>query len=109
MANETITIKLKKPIIAPEGEVTQLVFREPTFDEYLVHGDPYTVAASQVSKTPFMVENAETISTYIKLLLVEPKNPALLRQGNARLAKEVKEAVLGFFHPDVTESEGSAT
>jgi hypothetical protein len=101
---ERLTIKLKKPLQAPEGPVTQIVLREPTFNEYLTHGDPYTIAASR-SGNPFMVENAEVIAQYIKICLVEPKDPAILEQGKARLAREVKEQLLSFFQPDTPEKE----
>ncbi|MDA9521628.1 hypothetical protein XI06_15065 [Bradyrhizobium sp. CCBAU 11434] len=104
---ETITIPLKKPLIAPEGPVNQVVLREPTFDEFLVHGDPYTVARS-VGGVPFAAENPEVIAQYMKLCLVEPKDPQVLRQGKARLAKEMKEALLSFFHPDAAASEDSS-
>ncbi|MBR0871202.1 hypothetical protein JQ633_12595 [Bradyrhizobium tropiciagri] len=106
---ETITIPLKKPLQSPSGEVSQIVLREPTFDEYLIHGDPYTIAASFAGGNPFMVENPEVIAVYIKVCLVEPKDPAILSQGKARLAKQVKEAVLDFFRPDVETGEVSAT
>ncbi|WP_027523345.1 hypothetical protein [Bradyrhizobium sp. Ec3.3] len=106
--SEAKTINLKKPLQSPEGEVKRIVLREPTFDEYLVHGDPYTIAAS-AGGSPFMVENAEVIATYIKVCLVEPKDPAILSQGKAKLGKEVKEAVLAFFRPDAETGEASAT
>lgn len=102
--SETVTIPLKKPLVAPEGDVKQIVIREPTFDEYLVHGDPYTVASSKEGN-PFIIENADVIAAYIKVCLVEPKDPAILSQGKARLGKEVKEAVLGFFRPDAAGGE----
>jgi hypothetical protein len=101
--SETAIIELKKPLQSPEGPVTRIVLREPTFDEYLVHGDPYTIAASS-GGNPFMVENADVIAAYIKVCLVEPKDPAILAQGKARLAKEVKEKLLGFFRPDADEA-----
>ena len=105
---EREVIRLKKPLLSPEGPVNQVVLREPTFDEYLVHGDPYTIAASR-GGSPFMVENADVIAQYIKLCLVEPKDPAILSQGKARLAREVKERLLSFFQPDVPDGEASAT
>lgn len=101
---ETITIKLKKPLQSPEGEVRQIVLREPTFTEYLQEGDPYTIAASQ-GGNPFMVENADVIARYIKICLVEPKDPATLEQCKARVAKEVKESLLSFFRPDAADEE----
>lgn len=108
MSSETKTIILKKPLQAPEGEVKQLVFREPTFDEYLIHGDPYTVASSKEGN-PFVIESADVIAAYIKVCLVEPKDPAILSQGKARLGKEVKETVLSFFRPDFETAEASGT
>lgn len=105
---ETAIITLKKPLKAPDGPVHRIVLREPTFNEYLTIGDPYTVAGSR-DGTPFMVENAEAIGQYIRLCLVEPKDPATLEQGNARLAREVKDKLLGFFRPDDPENEVSAT
>lgn len=105
---ETAEIKLKKPLRAPDGPVHRIVLREPTFNEYLTYGDPYTVAGSR-DGTPFMVENADVIAQYMRLCLVEPKDPAILEQGNARLAREVKDKMLGFFRPDDPENEASPT
>lgn len=102
---EKITIKLKKPLISPEGEVHQIILREPTFDEYLTEGDPYTIAASN-GGIPFMVENADVIKRYMTICVVEPKDPAILLQCNARVAKEMKERFLSFFRPDVADGEG---
>lgn len=105
---ETVTIKLKKPLISPEGEVHQVVLREPTYEEFLVHGDPYVVAASK-NETRFMAENLDTIAAYIRICLVEPKDPQILVQANARLAREMKTAMLSFFHPDVASTGTSET
>jgi hypothetical protein len=56
-----------------------------------------------------MVESPEAIANYVHVCLVEPKDPAILEQGNARLARDVKEAILGFFRPDDPANEASAT
>jgi hypothetical protein len=106
---QTIAIKLSKPLRAHGGEsINQIVLREPTFDEYLDVGDPYTVAASS-NGTPFAVENPEVIKRYIAICLVEPKDSLLLAQAGARVAREVKEKMLSFFRPDVTADEASVT
>ncbi|QDM27001.1 hypothetical protein FNL56_13425 [Tardiphaga sp. vice304] len=104
---ETVTILLKTPLKAPEGPVSRIVLREPTFDEYLSIGDPYSIAYSD-GGTPFAVENLENIQRYIAHCVVEPKDPATLKQASAATAREVKKALLGFFQPD-EESEVSAT
>ena len=57
---ERKTIKLRRPLLSPEGPVSQIVIREPTFDEYLSFGDPYSIAYTD-SGTPFGVENVENI------------------------------------------------
>ena len=111
MASEKVTIDLQngKVLKGPNGETfTKVIVREPTFDEYLIHGDPYTVAQAQ-GGTPFAVENEDNIRAYINLCLVEPKDPQILKQGNALLARQVKNAILSFFRPDEPAGEVSAT
>jgi hypothetical protein len=105
---ETVTIKLRKPLRSPEGDVTRIVLREPRYSDYLTYGDPYTIAGTRDGAN-FMVESPEAIANYVHVCLVEPKDPAILEQGNARLARDVKEAILGFFRPDDPANEASAT
>lgn len=105
----TETILLAKPLKGPNDLlIKQIVIREPTFDEYLEYGDPYTVAEA-IGGTPFAVENAEVIRQYIKLCLVEPVDPQILTQGNAALGRRVKQTILSFFRPDEAEGEGLET
>jgi hypothetical protein len=106
---ETVTIKLAKPLRDHSGgAITQIVLREPTFDEYLSFGDPYTVAGA-ADGTPFGVENMDVIRSYLKVCLVEPQDYGLLDQANARVARQVKEAILGFFQPDAQAAAASGT
>jgi hypothetical protein len=105
---ETIVIKLAKPLITQAGPISQIILREPTFDEYMSFGDPYTVAAG-TGGTPFAVENPEVIRQYMAICLVEPKDPALLSQAGARVAREVKDKILSFFQPAEVEAEAPAT
>src|SRR4051812_22342942 len=100
---ETVEIPLnpKKPIKGPNNTVyDKIVLREPTFDEFLAHGDPVTVAQSN-GGTPFLVDNEEIIRNYIALCIVEPPDAQLLKQCGARVAREVKQKMLDFFQPDV--------
>jgi hypothetical protein len=103
-----VTVPLRKPLQSPKGPVKQIVLREPTFDEYFLIGDPYSIAYTQ-SGTGFAVENAENIRRYIDACVVEPEDPAILVQGDALLAKEVKIAMLGFFQPPGEADSDSAT
>lgn len=103
MAN-TVTIALKTPIKGPNGvSITEVILREPTFDDVMVLGDPYMIAVTQ-SKVPFQVENTEVIRSYLELCLEQPKDPALLKQIGAAKAIEIKDKLLAFFQPDAPAS-----
>jgi hypothetical protein len=104
----TVTIKLDTPLVTHDGPLKHIVLREPSYSEYLELGDPFTVAGSRDGQA-FMVENQEAIRGYIKLCLVEPKDPALLEQATALVARDVKEGVLSFFRPADPAGEVSAT
>jgi hypothetical protein len=108
MPGKTIEIKLAKPIAGHGGAITKVVLREPTYDEYCQHGDPFIVALSPGSKIPFMVEDQAAMSAYADLLLVEP-DPLIVRQGGFELAREIRRAVRSFFHDGSEAAEGSET
>lgn len=105
---EKLTIELANPLRSPQGDVTKIILREPTFDEYLSFGDPYSVAYTE-SGVPFGVENPEVIRRYMFACLVEPKDPATLQQAGASLARDVKNKLLSFFQPAEAVIEGSET
>lgn len=105
---EQIVITLAKPLTTHDGVLKRIVIREPSFDEYMDIGDPYTVAGTD-GGNGFMVENPEVIKSYLTLCLVEPKDPALLGQAGARVARELKSKLLSFFHPVAEAAAASAT
>lgn len=95
-----VSIPLKAPIKGPNGATySAIVLREPTFDEVVAREDPYTVAVSP-GGIPFVVENSDVIRSYVDLCLVEPPDPALLKQAGLHAARKVRQAILGFFQPD---------
>jgi hypothetical protein len=108
---KTITIKLTEPLKGHSGPIDKIVLREPSFSEYLEHGDPYTLAGSGGSV--FMVESPEVIRKYIDLCIVEPNDAALLEQAGARVARDMKREFLASFFEDAggasAASEKSAT
>lgn len=108
MARETVSIPLEKPLVTQAGPLKAIILREPTFDEYLTIGDPYLVAESP-GGTRFLHENIENIKAYIALCLVEPKDPALLVQSGAFVAKQLKEALMVFFQPAASTAAAPAT
>ncbi len=96
---EERTITLKKPIEGHHGKITQVVLREPTFDQYLEFGEPYTIAASK-DGTPFGVENNDVIRQYLAVCVKEPVDKLILTQLSVSDARKLKDALLGFFRPD---------
>lgn len=106
MANKII--KLSTPITGHDGPIHQVVLREPRFEEYREIGDPFIVAQT-ADGIPYMVEKTEAIRQYEELLLVEPRTAALLSQGGWRLARDIRQAVLGFFLQGDEAGEDSKT
>ena len=101
---ETVTIRLKNPLKGPNNlQVKEVILREPMYDDVIELGDPYMIAVT-ASKVPFQVENSEVIRAYLDRCIVEPKDPALLKQVNARTAIEIKDKLLAFFQPDAPAS-----
>jgi hypothetical protein len=95
-----ITIPLTKPIKGPNGlSISSVILREPDFDDVMELGDPYMIAVTQ-SKVPFQVENTEVIKAYLQRCLIEPQDPALLKQIGAAKSIEIKDKLLAFFQPD---------
>lgn len=101
-----VIIKVDPPIVGHKGTISQVRVREPSFDEYVEHGDPY-IWVPLKSGGAFPSENADVIKAYSGILV--DVDPLLLRQGDFKLARAIKEAVLGFFLPDAEEKEGSPT
>lgn len=105
---ERATIKLDKPLVTHEGPLSEIILQEPTFEEYMIYGDPWTIAEGKEG-TPFAVENMDVIQQYLALCLVQPADPALLQQASARVARRVKDKLLSFFRPDAAAGEASET
>jgi len=69
------TIKLSKPVDGHGGPLTQIVLREPTFDDYLKHGDVSKASRSDDGAISFAVDRvaligwAETLSGVDRLTL----------------------------------------
>lgn len=90
------TIPLSEPLAGHEGKITQVIVRSPKAAEFFLYGEPYAYARNR-DGTVFTVENAETVKSYIDVLIVEPKDKLLIAQLELTDAMKVKEAVLGFF------------
>lgn len=105
---ETVTIPLDKPLTGHKGPIRQVVVRAPTYDEYLIHGDPYIwVPLPSGGGKAFASENMDVVREYARILIVEPADPLLLEQAGFELARKVKEAIMGFFLPAAAEAAGS--
>lgn len=106
------TIALPAPLIGHGDPIKELVFREPTYDDYVAcGGEPYTIGQSEEG-TLFSVEKPEVIWAYAERCLVKPSDPLLLAQlgpGTWSTAREVRKMILGFFQAPAAADEPSAT
>lgn len=75
----------------------EVVLREPTFREYLDIGDVIEHISYPNGMRIATVNNV-TVDRYLQTCLVEPRDAIVVEQGGLALAKEVREAILGFIH-----------
>lgn len=108
MAKQVTIPIVGEPLLTSEGVITEVILREPTFDDYLDLGDIVTVARMPDGAL-FPIENSETLRLYIQKCLVQPKSALQLGAGGARLARAVKGAVLSFFQDDPSAGAPSTT
>lgn len=94
MSNTTIT--LNSPIEGGEGQIKQVVLREPKYNDLMVLGEPAAFARSE-GGIVFTSEKTDIVQAYIERLLIEPQDAALLAQLGLSDALQLKEAVFGFF------------
>lgn len=109
--SKTARIPLPEPIPGHDGPITEIVLRQPTYDDYIAcGGEPYSIGESEGGAL-FTIEKPEVIWAYVEACMVSP-DPLLLKQqgpGTWRVAREVRKAVLGFFQAPVAASAPSAT
>jgi hypothetical protein len=91
------TIKLTTPIEGPEGQIHEIVLREPKYADLMLLGEPAAYARSDGGMI-YTADKDETIHAYIERLLDAPKDRALLNQVTLADALQLREAVFGFFH-----------
>ncbi len=108
MATSTVKIPVSPALLGHAGPITEVVLREPDFDTYLELGDPVTIARAPDGSI-FQVENNVVIRTYIERCLVAPSDPLLLEAGGFRLARQLRDAVLGFFRAEPSGADASKT
>lgn len=95
-------------LVTPEGVLTDVVLREPSYDTVFALGDPRTLCASP-DGTTFVHVNNEILAAYVQKCLVQPKSVLHLEQGGGPLALRVRAAVLGFFQNGGLGNEPSKT
>jgi hypothetical protein len=94
---DRITVPLSRPIKGPNGTTfTEVVLREPSYDEIVDIGDPYFIAMTR-ENVPFQVENAEAIKSYLARCIVSPPNPELLSQLRPCDVIDIKDKLLASF------------
>ena len=100
MANRTIT--LLEPIEAPGSgstaamQIKEIVLREPKFPDIMKLGEPSAFGRSE-GGIMFTSDKDDVIEAYIKRLMIEPKDTALLNQVGMADTIQLREAVFDFF------------
>ena len=105
---KTVSIPVAGGLIGHGAAIQNVVLREPTYAEYLEFGEPTQIVF--LGEGRYIVNELPTvIQEYVKVCLIEPKQPLLLEAGGMKLARAVKDSVLSFFRPDDTGIAPSPT
>lgn len=106
----TVTIQLEEPRLdIDETRIEAVVIREPKAHEFFTHGMPWTTV-QRPDGSVIVIENTETIRTYLTLLVEQPKSPNVINSLGLRDATAVKDAIIGFFvDAQKASSQRSAT
>ena len=103
------TVPLRRPIKDHGGLVHAVVLREPTWDEVMTHGHPYSVHVSPEG-AQIVVENHAAILAYAEACVVEPSSALCLSALGLHDTFAVRQAILDFFRtaePGVADSNTS--
>jgi hypothetical protein len=104
---KTIEIPLETPLKGHGGNVTKVVVREPTFEEYVRFGDPYILVPMEGGGY-YPSEDRKIIESYMGVCVTEP-DILICRGGGFALARQIKDAILSFFLPASAEDAGLKT
>lgn len=101
LANRTIT--LVEPIEGPGAtkeqpmvQITQVIMRPPKFPDIMMLGEPRAFGRSD-GGVMFTSEKEDVVDAYIRRLVIEPKDPALLNQLGLADTMQLKDALFDFF------------
>lgn len=97
------TITLLNPIEGPGPSreqptvtIEKIVLREPRYADVMLLGDPVAFGKSE-GGIMFTSDKDEVIEAYIRRLMIEPKDSALLNQCSLADTIQLREAVFDFF------------
>lgn len=95
-------VKLSRIYAIHDKPVSELVLKEPTFDDYGALGEPVEVQTG-AGGVRLVIVNNEVVRGYIERSVdgIDPANLGLLGLPDARA---LREAILGFFHQPATSS-----
>jgi len=92
-------VPLKRPIKGHDGEVREVILREPTGGEVFTIGEPQTWVRAGDGMA--VVDNLEAIKAYADRLIVKPDPVLAMSQLSPLDAVAVKDAIVGFFRDEV--------
>lgn len=105
--SKTVTVELEAPIEGHEGQIRQIVLREPKYKDIMGHGQPYTLHNGPGGE-PIVIYDQDAITHYVEACCVKP-DALLLTQLGLRDTFKVRGAILDFFLPRAAAGAGSET
>jgi hypothetical protein len=90
------TVKLVRPIEGPDGQISEIILREPKWADVMLLGEPAAYARSD-SGMMYTADKDDVVHGYVLRLMEQPKDRALLEQVSLADTLQLREAVFSFF------------
>jgi hypothetical protein len=104
----SVTIKLKRPFLYHDANVTELTIREPNGREVLSIGEPFEVV--RTGSGDFVpVDVPKSVMAYAEACVQHEAGKGVLGLIGVEDARQVRDAIYGFFFPDPGTSSASGS
>lgn len=90
------TIPLISPITTHEGQVTEIVLREPKAKDFFEFGEPFVRQRTAEGGDADVIEIPGVLGSYVERCMTKP-GPEFLAQVGLTDALRLRDAVMGFF------------
>ncbi len=101
------TIKLKRPFLWHDKQVTEIAIREPTAGEALRIGEPFEFRRVRDEMIP--IDLPEVVFAYAELCIEHEAGKSALRLLGVEDSRQIRDAIYGFFLPDPGTTSGTSS